>query len=124
MRCLRLIAACASCASSLVLGACVLSGDDTPPPAIAGIAPANGTMGQTVTVEGDHFCPVPGGDAGATPCDSAGGLIRFGATAATTSTWTDTAIDAVVPPLAPGSYGVVITVGGRTSNTASFTVTP
>jgi hypothetical protein len=106
------------------LSACVLSGDDTPPPTIAGIVPPNGTMGQTVTIDGDHFCGVPNADADLGPCDSAGGLIRFGATGATTTRWTDTAIDAVVPPLAPGSYGVVITVGGRTSNTASFTVTP
>ena len=111
-------------AVALPLAACVLSGDDTPPPAIAGIVPPNGTMGQTVTVEGDHFCGTPGADAGTGPCDSSGGLIRFGPTAATTTQWTDSAIDAVVPPLPPGSYDVVVTVGGRTSNTSTFTITP
>ena len=101
MRCMRLIAALAA---SLALGACVLSGDDTPL-AIAGISPPNGSMGQTVAIEGDHFCPTPGGgDAGAGPCDSSGGLIRFGATAATTTQWTDSEIDdAVIPPIAPGA---------------------
>lgn len=120
MRCVRVAA------GALALGACVLSGDDVPPPTIAAIVPPRGAAGQTVTVEGDHFCPVPSGGSDSDPpiCDSAGGLIRFGSTTATTTRWTGTAIDTVVPPNGPGTYDVVITVGGRSSNTASFEVTP
>ncbi len=113
-------------AFALALGACVLSGDDIPPPTIAAIVPPRAGVGTSVTVEGDHFCPVPdqGSDSDPPICDTAGGLIDFGAAAAITTRWTGTAIDAEVPMLSPGSYDVMITVGGRSSNTASFEITP
>jgi hypothetical protein len=116
-----MIAACALGAS-----ACALSGDDIPPPTIAGIVPPSATAGTTVTVEGDHFCPVPmnGTDQDPMICDAAAGLIRFGSSTATTTRWTGMEVDAVVPPNVPGDYDVVITVGGRTSNAEPFTILP
>jgi hypothetical protein len=115
-----------ACELGVMSSACVLSGDDVPPPTIAAIVPPRGVAGQTVTVEGDHFCPVPSGGTDTDPviCDAAGGLIRFGSSTADTTRWTGMAIDAVVPPNAPGTYDVVITVGGRSSNTARFEITP
>ncbi|HTJ47158.1 MAG TPA: IPT/TIG domain-containing protein [Kofleriaceae bacterium] len=113
-----------ACVLALLLGACVLSGDDIPPPVIAALVPPRSAAGTTVTVEGDHFCPVPstGSDTDPPICD--GGVLRFGSTTTTTTRWTGTAIDAVVPPLLPGTYDVTITIGGRSSNTAPFEVTP
>ncbi len=106
------------------LGACVLAGQDIPPPTIAAIVPPSATAGTTVTVEGDHFCPVPMGGTDQDPmiCDAAAGLIRFGSSTAMTTRWTGMEVDAVVPPNVPGEYDVVITIGGRTSNSASFTI--
>jgi hypothetical protein len=118
MRCLWML--------GLGLGGCVLSGDDIPPPTIASIVPPSATEGTTVTVDGDHFCPVPMGGTDDDPptCDAAAGLIRFGATTATTTRWTGMEIDAVVPGNLPGDYDVVITIGGRSSNAARFTILP
>ena len=109
---------------ALGASACVLSGDDIPPPTIASIVPPSATAGTTVTVDGDHFCPVPTGGSDQDPvmCDAAAGLIRFGSDTATTTRWTGMEVDVVVPPDVPGEYDVVITVGGRTSNSAPFTI--
>jgi hypothetical protein len=119
------VALFATVSGACVLGrGCVLSGDDVPPPVIAAIVPPQSAAGATVTVEGDHFCPVPSGSDTDPICDAAGGVIRFGSATAQTTRWTNTAIDTVVPPLLPGTYDVTITVGGRGSNTAPFEVSP
>jgi len=119
--CLALLSACAASA----LSACVLSGDDIPPPRIAAIVPPHATAGTTVTVEGDHFCPMPDtGSDDPQPCDAAGGILRFGTESAVTTRWTSMAIDAVVPAQPPGGVDVQITVGGRTSNVARFDISP
>ena len=54
----------------------------------------------------------------------AGGVVRFGDTAATTTAWSATSVTAVVPAsLAVGAANVTVTpTGGAASNTLAFTV--
>ena len=49
--------------------------------------------------------------------------MRFGTTVATVLLWANTNVLVAVPNLAPGTYPVTVTVGGRVSNATNFLVT-
>ena len=82
------------------------------PPAITSLSPTSGAVGASVTISGSNF--------GATQGTSA---VRFGTTNATVTAWSNTNVLVAVPNLAPGTYPVTVTVGGRVSNTSNFLVT-
>jgi hypothetical protein len=80
------------------------------PPQISGLTPDVGVLGQTVTVSGAHFGSSQGGS-----------TVTFNGSPASVLTWTDTALQAVVPP-GTTSGPVVVTVHGQASNAMAFTV--
>jgi RHS repeat-associated protein len=76
-------------------------------PAISGLYPISGDVGDSVTITGTDF--------GST------GTVTFNGTAATTSSWTSTSITAAVPSGAT-TGNVVVTVSSVASNGVGFTV--
>ncbi|MBI5882996.1 MAG: IPT/TIG domain-containing protein [Elusimicrobia bacterium] len=83
---------------------------------LAGISPSSGPIGSPFTITGTDF-------------DSYGGAntrVLFGGATAALSLWNDTTINGPVPPLAPGTYEVLVErqsgEGVSRSNTAVFTV--
>jgi cysteine-rich repeat protein len=83
-------------------------------PGICYIEPDLGTPGTEVTIHGSGFGEPAGG-----------GTISAGAYAVTVAVggWTSTSLKAIVPPVPEKTYPVKVTVGGKDSNTANFTVT-
>jgi molybdate transport system substrate-binding protein len=80
---------------------------------VSAVSPTSGAAGSTVTITGAGF--------------GASGVVKFGDTSATTTTWTAKQISATVPAsLAPGAHAITVTpAGGSASNaTVKFTVTP
>lgn len=96
-------------------GAAIFTWNDTskePAPRLNTVAPSAGLPGMQVQLNGTHF--------GASQLAS---TVKFGETIAPISTWSDTAITAVVPDGAtPGQTNITVLVNGRTSNTRPFTV--
>ena len=80
-------------------------------PHIASLTPNHGLPAASVIVAGSGF--------GATQGASS---VKFGATAAAVTSWSDTSITCQVPPLAAAATTVAVTVGAQTSNAAPFTV--
>jgi hypothetical protein len=80
-------------------------------PMITGIAPASGSAGTSVTVTGTNF-------------GTTAGSITFNGTAATPTSWSDTAVVASVPSGAASGPVVVTSSLGVASNSVVFTVTP
>ena len=80
-------------------------------PYISGLSVASGPVGISVTITGSHF--------GATQGSS---VVTFNGTAASPTSWSDTAITVPVPSGAT-TGPVVVTVGGVASNGSTFTVT-
>ena len=79
-------------------------------PQVGSIGPLLGQPGITATIAGQGF-------------GSSAGKIMFGATAATTNTWSDTTVTFTVPPAAPGTYEVqLVASSGSNANTVPFTV--
>jgi len=97
--------------SNFAVSAAAGSGGGGTTPSIASISPASGTAGSSVTITGSNF--------GATQGSS---RVNFGMTAATVTSWSNTSITATVPNLMAGAVSVSVTVGGTTSNSASYTV--
>ena len=86
----------------------------TPPPAtpsITSLTPGHGLAGDSVTIAGTGL--------------GTGGTVRFGNTAASTSSWSATSITCTVPAgLSAGAVDVTVTpTGGSASNALVFTVT-
>jgi len=81
-------------------------------PGITSLSPASGTVGSTVFVGGVNFDAAQGGS-----------TVTFNGTNATVTSWSNTLITALVPSQAT-SGNVSVTVGGQTSNTIPFTVSP
>jgi len=82
-----------------------------PAPSISSLNPASGAVGTSVTISGANF--------GATQGTS---TVSFNGTTATPTSWSVSSI--VVPvPTGTTSGSVVVTVGGQTSNSLTFTVT-
>ena len=86
---------------------------DAPPvpaPAITSLNPAHAQTGASVVIAGSNL--------------GASGVVKFGATTATTSAWSATQVTATVPAsLAPGATSVTVTpTGGSASNGLAFTV--
>lgn len=82
------------------------------PPIINDISPTSGSVGTSVTISGSNF--------GATQGSSA---ITFNGILATPTVWSDTSIVTTVPSGATTGLLVVI-VGGESSNSITFTVSP
>lgn len=74
-------------------------------PAIASLSASSGLIGSTITINGTGFEAVQGS-----------GQVTFGGAPATITSWSDTAITAVVPSSGP----VVVTQNGVASNAVSF----
>jgi Protein of unknown function (DUF4038)/IPT/TIG domain/Putative collagen-binding domain of a collagenase len=81
-----------------------------PSPTITGLNPSSGAIGTAVTIAGANF--------GAA---QAGGTVTFSGIPAVPTSWSATTIVAAVPAGAT-TGNVVVTVGGRGSNGANFTV--
>jgi YD repeat-containing protein len=89
-------------------------------PAIRSISPTAAGVGAVVTINGFNFGgpqSINGGAGGGNV-----GTVKFNATPASIVNWTNTAIQATVPPSAPTSDVVVTTAGGLASNGVMFTV--
>ena len=69
-----------------------------------------GTTGTAVTINGVNF-------------GSTKGVVNFGATTASVTSWNDTSIVITVPELPPETYSISVTAGGQTSNGLSFLLT-
>jgi hypothetical protein len=81
-----------------------------PTAAIASLSPTHGRTATSVVIAGSNL--------------GTGGTVRFGATVATTTTWSATQVTATVPAsLAPGATTVTVTpAGAAVSNSLVFTV--
>ena len=105
----------------LVVTAACSFNDDVPAPSVADVAPARGVPGSLVTIAGSNFCQRP--DTGnEDPTCLAVGTVSFGLSPGTTALWSDVAITAQVPSLAPGPVRVTVVAAGRVSNAVTFTV--
>ncbi len=83
-------------------------------PVLSSVSPASGPGGTPITLNGTNF-----------GASASGGIVLFGATPVTTSSWSDTAIALEIPNDLPGgTYAVRVVVGGRTSGSQSFVVGP
>ncbi|MEZ4367838.1 MAG: hypothetical protein R2939_16400 [Kofleriaceae bacterium] len=95
-------------------------------PVVVGVEPAAAARGAVVTVRGTSLCGAGADDEA--PCAVAAGDVTFGLdppAGATVVSWADEQIEVVVPSSAVlGEVAVVVTVGGRSSNAATFTVLP
>lgn len=81
-------------------------------PEVGSVGPTVGQPGVKVTIAGRNFGATQGA-----------GSVKFGTTAATINSWSDTSIVATVPAVANGSYSVTVTnSGGTASNSIQFTV--
>jgi len=81
-------------------------------PEVGSIGPTVGQPGVKVTIAGRNFGATQGA-----------GSVKFGTTAATINSWSDTSIVATVPSVTNGSYSVTVTNnGGTASNSIQFTV--
>jgi len=80
-------------------------------PVISALSPNLGNIGTAVTVTGTNFGASQGS-----------GTVTFNGIAATVTNWSNTSINTVVPSGAATGF-VVVTVGGVSSNGATFTVT-
>ena len=80
-------------------------------PVLRSLSPASGLAGSSVTITGTNL--------------GTSGVVSFSGTAAATTSWTATSINATVPAgLGAGAQGVVVTPAGATaSNSLPFTVT-
>jgi len=79
-------------------------------PVISSVVPSSGAPGQSVTINGTGF--------------AAGATVTIGGTSAPVTSVTSTAITAIAPAIAVGTYPVVATVGSVASNnTQTFTMT-
>jgi hypothetical protein len=87
-----------------------ISPSGLPTPAIVSISPTSGRVGSQVTIAGISF-------------GSTQGAVTFNAVAAPVGSWTLNTITVTVPSGAV-TGNVVVNVGGLTSNSMPFTVTP
>jgi YD repeat-containing protein len=83
-----------------------------PPPAISGVSPASGAVGSQTTISGSGFGIAQGSSS-----------VTFNGTPATPFNWSDSSIVATIPAGAT-SGPLVVTAGGISSNSFTFTVTP
>lgn len=81
-------------------------------PSISSISPVSGAPGNTVTISGSGF--------GASKGSSA---VKFGATTAATTSWSNTSIKATAPA-GTGRVNVTVTTAGGTSAAKTFTYKP
>ncbi|HEU5135109.1 MAG TPA: IPT/TIG domain-containing protein [Steroidobacteraceae bacterium] len=81
-------------------------------PQVSSLSPNSGGVGQLVNVNGAGFGTTQGTS-----------TVRFGTTLATVQLWANSNVLVAVPNLAPGTYPVTVTVGGRVSNAMNFLVT-
>ena len=80
-------------------------------PEVGSIGPTSAQAGVRVTIGGRNFGATQGA-----------GSVKFGTTAATINSWSDTQIVATVPSIANGNYSVTVTAsGGAVSNGIQFT---
>ena len=84
----------------------------SPTPAITSISPTSGRVGAPVTIAGISFGSTQGSSA-----------VMFGSAVAPVGSWTLNTITVTVPSGA-ATGNVVVSVGGLTSNSLPFTVTP
>lgn len=84
--------------------------DGTAQPHINDLSSYFGTHGTAVTMNGVHF--------GVTQ-----GVVNFGATMASVTSWNDTSIVITIPELPPETYSISVTTNGQTSNALSFLLT-
>ena len=80
-------------------------------PRITSISPSSGSVGTLVIITGENF--------GVSQDTS---TVTFDLTLAPVSSWSDTRIEVMVPPLIPGNYNVVVTTNGKTSSAVFFEI--
>ncbi len=96
-------------------GAHPLRGEEVSDPVIASLEPTQGPAGTVVTVRGSHLGTLTGAVQGTSG-------VSFNRVWATARRWSESEIEVAVPPGA-ATGAVVVTVGGRASEGARFTVT-
>ena len=109
----------------VVLAACSAN-DDVPSPQLSDVQPSTAPAGAIVTLTGDHFCPQPpaappGGDDDDNEVCTTPGEVHFGAAPGTPTTWSNTSLEVEVPSGIAGRVDLSVIVGGRPSNSISFT---
>jgi IPT/TIG domain len=105
---------------ALLVAAGCSANDDIPAPAIASITPQHAIPGAQVVIAGSYFCQQP------EPADPLAcaemGVVLFGSQPSTAAQYEDSMISVDVPTLMPGDTTVFVSVGGKMSNGADFTV--
>ncbi|MCR4321146.1 MAG: IPT/TIG domain-containing protein [Candidatus Brocadiaceae bacterium] len=81
----------------------------TAKPYINNLSSYFGSPGTAVTINGVNFGDLQGS-----------GVVNFGATTASVTSWNDTSIVITVPELPPETYDISVTANGQTSNALSF----
>jgi len=103
----------------LVVAGCSAN-DDIPAPMIASITPRQAIPGTNVVIAGTNFCQQPEAE---DPLACAQmGVVLFGSQPSSLGQYEDTTISTDVPTLTPGDTTVFVSVGGKMSNGADFTV--
>jgi endoglucanase len=89
-----------------------VNGVATPTPTITSLAPASGAPATSITISGTNFSTTANAN-----------TVNFGAATATVTAATATSLHVTVPGMAAGVVNVTVSVAGKISNAASFTVT-
>ena len=89
-------------------------------PRLASITPGSAAPGATVELAGSRLCGTSG------DCARVAATVELdahpSAIDALPESWTATLADVIVPSVAPGTYPVIVTVDGRSSNALSLMV--
>ena len=88
---------------------CFFTSTNSTSPTISSISPTSGKAGDAVTINGSNFGTTQGTSS-----------VKFGSTAATVTSWSDTQVKVTVPS-GTGTVSVNVTTSGGTSNGVSFT---
>src|SRR5215471_12268733 len=86
-------------------------GSGSPAPTIASISPASALPGASITITGTNFSTTANAN-----------TVNFGTAGGTVTAATATSLTVTVPNIPAGSVSVTVSVGGKTSNAANFTV--
>ncbi len=91
-------------------------------PRLTSITPSSAAPSQNIELAGTRLCG-PSGD-----CANVAATVELDAHPSTVDalpvSWTATLADVIVPSVQPGTYPVIVTVDGRSSNALSLVVLP
>jgi IPT/TIG domain len=105
---------------ALLIACSCSASDDIPAPLISSVQPESAPGGAVVVVSGSYFCQRPDTGQEDPLCDTPG-EVQFGASPATVTSYSDTAIMVEVPQDLIGAVSLDVVANGRDSNSVTFT---